>query len=62
MLSCENKQITIEVQDYCECIDLQRGKPYPDLDCLDMMDILKEKYKGDTRALMQILKETDGCR
>jgi hypothetical protein len=60
--SCKNKEITKEVQEYCECIELQRGNSDSRIDCLDMMEVLKEKYKGDSRALMQILDETEKCR
>ena len=60
--ACKNKEITKEVQEYCECIELQRGKVDTRLDCIEMMEVLKAKYTGNSRALLQILDETENCR
>lgn len=59
--SCKNKNVTEDVQRYCDCLDQHQHNPDGRETCLDLMDEMKTKYAGDNRALMQILEETDGC-
>lgn len=61
LISCKNKDVTADVQRYCECLTQYQYNPDGRTACLDMMDEIKAKYAGDNRALLQILKDTDNC-
>jgi len=61
LISCKNRNVSEDVRRYCDCLADYQANPEGRETCFEMMDEIKNKYKGDNRALMQILEETDGC-
>ena len=61
VFGCKNKHVSEDVKRYCACLAENQQNPDGRTKCLDLMDEIKAKYAGDNRALLQILKETDGC-
>jgi hypothetical protein len=61
-LSCKNRNVTEDVQKYCECLNQYKTDALNREQCIELMNEIKAKYADDNRALMQILEETDNCR
>ncbi|MGB0933219.1 MAG: hypothetical protein ACPGU5_02990 [Lishizhenia sp.] len=59
--SCENNQMKEKVQAYCECLQKNMGDDFARMECIEMMDSIQVKYKGQPRMLEEIRKETLTC-
>jgi DNA repair ATPase RecN len=59
--SCKNKQVSADIANYCECLEQQNKSLDGREVCFEMMDDIKKKYESDSRALIQILEETERC-
>lgn len=60
-VGCKNRNVTEDVQKYCDCLDQNKSDALGREQCIELMIEIKAKYADDNRALLQILDETDNC-
>lgn len=59
--SCSSDELESEMDEYCECLQKNIYNEWGRMDCLEMMDELKLKYKSDPRKLEKMLELSENC-
>lgn len=59
--SCNSDELEVEMDEYCECLQKNIYDEWGRMDCLEMMDELKLKYKSDPRKLEKMLELSENC-
>lgn len=59
--SCEDTELNILMEEYCECINESRNDSDKSHDCIELMNDINSKYANQPNKLKKVLELTDTC-
>lgn len=59
--SCEDPELDALMADYCDCISESRYDETKHMECVEKMDSITSKYRGQPRKIKTVLDKTDEC-
>jgi hypothetical protein len=49
------------MEEYCSCLNKNKGDIEGRFECIDLMDSIQSKYKHQPRKLLQVIDKTNDC-
>ena len=59
--SCEDPELDALMVDYCDCISESRYDETKQMECVEKMNSIIDKYEGQPRKIKTVLDKTDEC-
>lgn len=58
---CKDPEMDALMEEYCSCLNKNKGDLEGRFECIELMDSIQSKYKNQPRKLQQVLDKTNDC-